>query len=135
MPSDPSALLPTTKHETDKASALVQLGWPAVAPVVPQILEWLQDSNWPVSQVFQPFLVSIGPSIARQVSAVLSRQDGNWKYNLLSTVVSQSPGLARALRPQLERLAEHPSADEVAEQVDVAAKEILVATGRSSSEA
>jgi hypothetical protein len=52
--------LPRDKHDTDSAAALVSLGWEAVLPVVPEIMEWVQDSNWPVARVFSPFLVEAG---------------------------------------------------------------------------
>src|SRR5262249_44528772 len=49
------ALLPTGKHDVASARALVALGYPAVAPVLPQLLEWVQDINWPVAAVLAPF--------------------------------------------------------------------------------
>jgi hypothetical protein len=113
----------------------VKLGFPAVAPVIPQILEWLQDLNWPVALVFQPFLVSIGEPLAPYVGAVLQGQDDIWKYSLLRVVVDQSPELARALRPELEHVAKHPSAGESEEEVDQVAVEILEALNGGASEA
>lgn len=119
------ALIPLTKHETEKASALVQLGFPAVEPVVPQILEWLQDLNWPVGFIFQPFLVRIGKPLAPYIRTILAGQDDGWKYSLLAAVVGESTELAQTLRPELERLATSPSAGESKEEVDKIAAEIL----------
>jgi hypothetical protein len=135
MPTDLAALIPSTKFETEKASALVQLGYPAVEPVIPQILEWLQDISWPVGQVFQPFLVAIGEPLAPYVRAILSGKDDGWKYSLLRAIVNQSPELARALRPELERVAESPSHGESKEEVDQVAVRILEALGGGTSEA
>ena len=42
------ALIPRNKHDLRRARVLVALGYPAVAPVLPELLEWLQDLNWPV---------------------------------------------------------------------------------------
>jgi hypothetical protein len=127
MPINLAALIPATKHDMEKASALVQLGFPVVEPVIPQILEWLQDLNWPVVAVFRPFLVSIGEPLAPYVRTVLAGDDDIWKYNLLSIVVERSPRLARNLRPELERIAAAPSEGESAEEVDDVALEILEA--------
>ncbi|GAA4426673.1 DUF5071 domain-containing protein [Acidovorax lacteus] len=135
MSADLAALVPNTKFETDKAEALVRLGFPAVEPVIPQILEWLQDLNWPVGVVFQPFLAGIGGPLAPYVRTVLQGQDDSWKYSLLSVVVDQSPALALALRQDLVRVATSPSSGEVKEEVDQVAIEILRALNRGAAEA
>ena len=110
LPIDLAALIPATKYETEKASALVQLGFPAVEPVMPQILEWLQDLNWPVSFIFQPFLIRIGQPLAPYIRTILDGQDDGWKYSLLAAVVSQSLELAESLRPELVHFVTSPSA-------------------------
>ena len=135
MSADLAALIPVTKFETEKASALVQLGFPTVEPVMPQILEWLQDLNWPVGHVFQPFLASIGQPLAPHIRAILASQDDGWKYSLLRVVVAKSPELACTLRPELERVARNPSAGESKEEVDLVAIEILEAIGGGAAEA
>jgi hypothetical protein len=135
MPTDLTALVPTTKFETERASALVEVGFPAVEKVMPQILEWLQDVNWPVGRVFQPFLVSIGRPLAPHIRVVLTGQDDGWKYSLLMAVVAQSSELAHALRPELERIASNPSPSESKEEVDQVALEILEALDGGASEA
>ncbi len=123
--SDLAELVPTTKYETEKASALVQLGFPAVEPVMPQILKWLQDLNWPVGFVFRPFLIRIGQPLAPYIRTVLDGQDDGWKYSLLTAVVLESFELAETLRLELERFATSPSAGESNEEVDLIAIEIL----------
>jgi hypothetical protein len=127
MSANLASLTPTTKFETEKAEALVRLGFPAVEPVMPQILEWLQDLNWPVGLVFQPFLARIGQPLAPYIRDILAGQDDSWKYSVLRVVVDQSPELARALRPELEHVAKNPSAGEVQEEVNLVAIEILEA--------
>jgi hypothetical protein len=135
MTIDLTELIPVTKFETEKASALVQLGFPAVEPVMPQILEWVQDLNWPVGHVFQPFLARIGQPLAPYIRAILAGQDDGWKYSLLQAVVGQSAELARALRPELERLVTSPSAGESKEEVNLVAVEILEAINGGAAEA
>ena len=135
MNTDLAALVPVTKFETEKAAALVHLGFPAVEPVMPQILEWLQDLNWPVGRVFQPFLASIGQPLAPYIRTILAGQDDGWKYSLLRVVVDQSPELARTLRPELERVARSPSAGESKEEVNLVAIEILEAISGGAAEA
>src|SRR3954454_25322905 len=56
MASDPRQLLPRDKLDVAGARAVIALGYPAVAPVLGDLLEWLQDCNWPVSRPIADFL-------------------------------------------------------------------------------
>jgi hypothetical protein len=120
-----SRLVPVDKMEIAKAEALVKLGYPAVEPLLPQIVGWMQDLNWPVAQVFQPFLASIGLPLAPHVRSVLATEDDIWKYWVLLGVVRNSPELTNALLSDLVRLAHRPTAGEEAEGVSQVAQEIL----------
>src|SRR6478752_8741641 len=69
-----------------RARALVELGYPGVREVLPEIFEWLKDGNWPVFAVLAPFVASLGRVIVPHVKRVLSTNDDTWKYWVLSTV-------------------------------------------------
>lgn len=125
MMTDLERLLPADKHDLERAERLVALGFVAVEPIMPQILEWTQDPNWPVGQVLAPFLAGIGAPLAPYVRTVLSGDDDAWKYSLLQGVVLQSPALAEVLRAELTRLAAAPTPGEVRQEVDQAASEVL----------
>ena len=119
------SLLPRDKHDVDRARALVEMGYPAVAPVLPKLVECLQDINWPVAHVLAPFLASIGEPLVPHVRHVLATEDDIWKYNVLTNVVaSWPPEIVRQLKPELERLAWQPTANEVAEGVDDEARSL-----------
>ena len=133
MLPDLTSLLPHNKSDLERARAVVALGYPAISPIVPGVLEWLQDINWPVAQVFAPFLASIGPELAPYVRTVLETTDDVWKYYLVQAVVAASPELAKALKPQLERIAQNPTPSERHEEVNDVALEALArlrGTGR-----
>jgi|SRR5471032_362477 len=117
--------LPHDKYDTERAETLVSLGWKEVLPVMPDILEWLRDINWPVAGVFRPFLVDVGAPLAPFIKTVLATDDDVWKYGILASVVSQSPELAAALRSDLELLCSTPSVGEQLEGVSELAREIL----------
>lgn len=118
-------LLPRDKHDTDAAQALVVLGWERVECVAPQMLEWMQDSNWPVAAVLRPFLVAQGARLAPFIGPIFASNDEVWKYFILDGIVRQSPELASALGTELARLAGHPTAGERLEGVTAQAQEIL----------
>jgi hypothetical protein len=125
MNKDFGVPLPRDKHDTENAMTLVSLGWERVKPVMPQILDWMQDMNWPVARVFQPFLVQVGAPLAPYLQTVFESDDDAWKYSILVGIVDQSPELAVALRADLERLSESPTAGEQLEGLSEQAKEIL----------
>lgn len=37
--------LPQDKYDTETATALTVASWESIAPLMPQILEWMQDLN------------------------------------------------------------------------------------------
>jgi hypothetical protein len=122
---DLRSLLPRHKVDVQRAEGIVARGYPAVAPLLPELLAWQQGSNWPVAGVLRPFLATIGPPLEGPVRQVLATDDAIWKYSVLAGVVAPNPLLAAALRDELERLATAPSADEAADEVDIVAREIL----------
>jgi hypothetical protein len=128
---DPSSLLPSGKMETDKAEAIVALGYPKVGPILPALLEWMQDMNWPVARVLQPFLVGIGAPLAPHIRCVLGTNDEIWKYWVLRCIVAESTDLAQILRPELKRLACSPTKGEKTQELDIMVQRILGAA-RSS---
>ena len=125
MRPDLVALLPCDKIETEKAEAIVALGFPAVAPVLPMLVEWMQDINWPVAQTLQPFLARIGAPLAPHIRRVLETNDEIWKYWVVRCVVGESADLAQALKPELQRLVSAPTLGEAEEEVDQMARAIL----------
>ena len=131
MSANPRDMLPRDKHDTDRARAIVELGYPAVRSVLPELLGWLKDINWPVAKVLQPFLAKIGAPLASEVRNVLSSNDGLWKLWVISEVVAQSRELAAELLADLARLAERPTNDEKTEEVDVVARDVLTQLGQS----
>lgn len=57
---DLRAFLPRDKHDLDNLQLLKNLGWPAIEPVLPDLLEWVQHMNWPVARSLAPFLAGLG---------------------------------------------------------------------------
>lgn len=127
MPHDPAMLVPRHKHDIERAEAAVAAGYPAVAPVLPALLEWLQDANWPVARVLAPFLGEIGVPLESAVREVLKGPDHTWKYWLLLQVVARSSALKQSLRPELERLAVAATTEEQQEELDEVARSLLEA--------
>lgn len=99
------ALVPGTKMDILTAQKAVRAGYPVIKPVLPVLLFWLQDYNWPVAQVLAPFLASIGAPLKEEVVQVLQSGDLIWKHWILDLVVNTPDlTLANALEQELEML-------------------------------
>jgi hypothetical protein len=125
MSDDIKNLVPRYKHDVERAEAAIKAGYPKVAPILPDLLEWLQDMNWTVAKPLAPFLASIGEPLIPHIRDILKTDDNIWKYWVLSYVVAESTELAKAFRPELERFVKSPSEDERAEGLNEIALEIL----------
>ena len=119
-------LIPQDKHDVARVEAAIKVGYPKVAPILPELLEWLQDINWTVARPLAPFLASIGEPLTPHIRYIFETDDHIWKYWVLSYVVAESPELTKAFRPEIEKFANSATEDERAEGLDEIAQEILV---------
>lgn len=122
---DIKQLLP--KHRLDEANALaiIVLGYPAVESVLPDLLYWLQDYNWPVAKVIAPFLSTIGTPLIPYLHNILMTTDDEWKYWIMNLLIAKSPELVRLLHDDLQHIATVPTENERSSKLDVLAQEIL----------
>jgi hypothetical protein len=126
---DATDLVPQHKSDIQRAHAAVAAGYPAVEPVLGDLLTWLQDMNWPVAQVLAPFLATIGLPLASHVRAVLDGDDLVWKYWIVRAVLGVSRPLAQAFRADIERVARSPTESEASEEIDEVARDVLLTYG------
>ena len=129
---DPPDPLPTTftqgmtpdlliqeKLDEERAQALIELGHPRNEEYLDHMLEWMQDYNWPVAQVLQPYLARLGKPMVPRIRAVLEGDEAIWKYWCILGLINEMPiEAARLLRPQLEELATNPTPSDREEEVD-----------------
>jgi hypothetical protein len=119
-------VVPESKHDLDAAKRAVEAGWPAVEPVVSELLEWVQDYNWPVASVLAPFLARIGTPLVPYLRPILTGDDVMWKYWVVLTIVTDSTvEVVERLRPELEQLVATPKGEEAEAGVPEAAAEAL----------
>ena len=118
--------VPADKFDMDAADRAVALGWPGVEPVIAKLLEWIQNSNWPVAHTLGPFLRSIGEPLAPYLIPILDGDDYLWKYWVIDLLLTDAPpGLLHHFTPLLERIADHPTEPERTEELDRVAADAL----------
>jgi hypothetical protein len=124
--SDCRIILPRDKHDTLAVEQLAGLGYPIISPVLPELLQWLQDANWPVARPISDLLVKIGQPIVPLLLEALKGDDAIWKYWCLELVICRLPANVIAdLRPELERLAQYPSDSDRQDEVHISANSLL----------
>jgi hypothetical protein len=119
-------LIPTSRHDLARARAEVEAGYPAIDPILGELIAWLQDANWPVARVLTPLLQSIGAPLAPHIRHVLRTGDDVWKYWVIGLLIPSLPEDAAAeFRPELERLGYTPQLHERTEELDERARAVL----------
>ncbi len=117
------------RHKTDSAP-IARLEADAdgvgerVAAIVPHLLFWLQDGNWPVSVAATRFLLGVGAPLLGPVRVVLTSSDDSWKYWVLERLVAFDRPLREGVDDLLGRIADAPTRGECDEGIDVRAREL-----------
>ena len=82
-------LLPANKDDVAAIKTIAAHGYPAVEPILLDLLKWIRVESWPVAKPASEFLVSIGPRLAPQVLEVLGSRDDLLKAVVLRQIVSK----------------------------------------------
>ena len=119
------SLLPQDKFDCAAVARLAALPPDVIAPLLPELLTWLQDADWPVALPLAAFLRPWQPQLDETIAAVLHGKDEEWKTALLTQLLDARAGAA-TLR-EVARIAQFPTAEERAAGVDAAARAVLLA--------
>jgi hypothetical protein len=113
-----STLVPRHKTDLTTARRAVEAGWPAVRPVLRELVGWCLDGNWPVAKVLGPFIGSLGSAVADPVREVLQAEDAPAAYFVITGVVAEMPpsGVA-SVESDLRRLAQAPTPEQEIEEL------------------
>lgn len=76
---DPALSLPANTTDLNAARNAHAFGYPAVIPILPDLLRCLQDMNWLVAGTIAALVVPIGAPLARHVRRILDSGDEVWK--------------------------------------------------------
>ena len=85
-------MLPLNKDDVAAIEAIAARAYPAVQPILPDLLKWIRQDSWPVAKPIREFLFTIGPRLAPQVREALGSQDDSLKAVVLRRIVGEWPG-------------------------------------------
>ncbi|WP_438349962.1 DUF5071 domain-containing protein [Paenibacillus sp. FA6] len=118
--------LPKDKHDFDSVTELNKLEYSNVIILIPNLLEWLQDINWPISTEIAKLLLRYPEETIPHVKEVLSAKDDIWKEWCLRYFVEElSEHLIIEFKGELTRIVYDPTSGEELEEVNETAQLIL----------
>ena len=81
---------PIDKAHWDNAAMILRdIGYPRIHNILPNLLEWTQDLNWPGSRIIAELLASIGEPLIPFIKVVFKAQDHIWNYWILSYILDK----------------------------------------------
>lgn len=120
-------LIPKQKHDHERVNNLKNLELNEIKPILPELLVWLQDANWPVAQGIEDIVIGFQDELIPYIRDIFQTNDGTWKYFLLHGLIRRLPdNVLLQLKPDLERMKDNPTIDEKYEELDDILTELLL---------
>lgn len=119
--------IPKTKDDFESIEKLRKLNDEEIVPLIPQLLEWLQDANWPIFNDIKSILMLQQEFLIEPLNEILQSNDSSWKYFIISDFLPCLDNIVlKKLQVELHKLAYFPvSKEDKLEEVDVCALELL----------
>lgn len=120
---DVKDLIPKHKDDQNVVGPLKELSFEQIKPIVPELLEWLQDMNWPIARPIANILEPFADKMVPEIIKIFKTNDGVWKMWVLRNITrhTESP----LLLSEIERIAKFPTRDEIEEEANLEAIAIL----------
>ena len=116
------ALIPKDKFDIETVKKLSNYSIKEIQPIIPELLEWLQDGNWPVSKPIADFLIPFTEDISLEILQILKGNDGMWKYWIL--LIFGKTIKNEIVIDEINRIALNPTDGEIVDGVNEIAIEI-----------
>jgi hypothetical protein len=116
-------LIPKDKHDHHSVKRLNQFSFEQLEPIMPDLLEWLQDMNWPIGRAMADFLQPHVDRLTPEIIKIFRTDDGMWKFWVLVSLLRHTTN--PVLLEEIERIAKFPTKDEIEEEVNIEAISIL----------
>jgi len=97
-------------------------------PIIIGLLKWTQDMNWPVAVKIVDVLIHRGRILEPYIIDILSpeQNDDIWKYWIISDLIPKlTDKPSQRIISEINRIAEYPTNGELAEEVNIVAKNTL----------
>ncbi len=116
-------LIPKNINDIEAAKKLNQFTYQEIKPIIPDLLEFIQDGHWDIAEPVRNYLSSISEYITDDIIRILQSNDEEWKYQCLRIVPPIIKSIS--LRQELERIAYRPTEQELEAGLQEFALEVL----------
>ncbi|MNL13746.1 hypothetical protein D3C87_1346630 [compost metagenome] len=120
---DIKALIPKNKFDEEVIDGLKALSFDQLKPIIPELLEWLQDMNWPIARPIADILEPHVDRMVPELIKIFKTNDGMWKLWILINLARHTKD--PLLLSEIARIAKFPTKDEVEDEVHLEATAIL----------
>ncbi|MCP1185663.1 DUF5071 domain-containing protein [Paenibacillus sp. 1781tsa1] len=118
--------LPRDKFDYEAVRKLSEFSDVELKVIIPELMEWLQDGNWPISKPVEDLLLRLGEDLVPHIKDVLQTKDPQWEYFILVGLIDRLPvSHLSMLQTDLVRILEFPTPSEVLEELDEVIVELL----------
>lgn len=118
--------LPLLKDDIQKAKDIIQIEVQKALPVLPHLLRWTKDCNWPVSRILLPYLLNFDKDLIPEIDNIIKGHDEVWISWILYEILGNlSDATLSIFKPILVVLAQKESE----EDIDGTAKELIKRMG------
>ena len=118
--------IPGSKNDLKAIQALDSMSNDAIYPYLNEIIAWVKDVNWPVAVPICERLASFDERIVPVIEEILSGQDEQWKYTVLSNLIPKlSPSVMELSMNQVVRIVNEPTESEIAESLNLVARDTI----------
>ena len=119
-------IVPTYKSDLVACEHLQKAGDDQVISKLDELMEWLQDMNWPVAPRVLGRISKLGEPLIKPILDILKGNDEIWKYWVIERLL---PCIDREVRElivlELNRIAKEPTSGELEEELNISAQELL----------
>ncbi|MCP4326052.1 MAG: DUF5071 domain-containing protein [Alteromonadales bacterium] len=123
-------IVPESKSDFTACTNLALASDQQVLDALPELLEWLQDLNWPVASKVIDRVCTLDKNLDSFILPILRGSDDVWKYWIISGLLTcLHRGLSGSLADELTRIINHPTKSEKEEEVNLVAKELIDSQG------
>ena len=121
-------LVPKNISDFSGMEELKKLSDEEIAPVIPDLLAWMRDMNWPVAKEMPDLLAQHQKVLIPHIIEILQPEqwECDWKtYIILFLLPLLDEKYLLMLKPALERIVKNPTRGELSEDTNMAAEDIL----------
>ncbi|MDE7282673.1 MAG: DUF5071 domain-containing protein [Lachnospiraceae bacterium] len=121
-------LVPKNKFDFSGMEELMKLSDEEIEPVIPDLLAWMKDMNWPVAKEMSALLALHQESLIPHIIEILQtvQCECDWKTNIIYDLLPLlDEKYLLMLKPALERIMKNPTEGELDEGTNIQAENIL----------